>query len=104
MKNRCLAAALAAMVGVVSFMPVATAKASGYVDTCYRCGGDSSISQVVGWSSNELGTRPCEHGYSEQGVEDTQYEYFERVNYYCADCNVNWEQDEFFGLGWVCGH
>lgn len=103
MKNRCLAAALAAMVGVMSFMPVATAKASGYVDTCYRCGGDSSISQVVGWRSVDTKvTRYCIHGYERES--DYLVEYYERVNYYCADCDVNWEQDEFFGLEWVCGH
>lgn len=101
MKNRCLAAALAAMVGVMSFMPVATAKAY-YMDTCYRCGGYSSTYEVVGQWDETVGTRICEHGYEREA--DIQLAFYERVNYYCADCNVNWEQDEFAGLTWMCGH
>lgn len=104
MKNKMLAVALSLAIGAMNFMPSMSVNASSYVDTCYRCGGYNSTYVVVNRTSDVLEAKLCEHGYGDERVSDYLIAYYERVNYYCADCNVNWEQDEFLGMEWVCGH
>lgn len=84
-------------------MPAMAVKASSYVDICFKCGDYNTTYEVLErWSVDTGETRYCIHGYEREA--DFKVEYYERVRYYCADCDVSWEQPEFVGMEWVCGH
>lgn len=87
----------------MSSIPVLAAQDSTYDSNCFKCGGLSTIYDVVDrWSEYPVEIRDCEHGY--EGESDFLKVYYERVRYCCSDCDVCWEQTEFLGMEWFCGH
>lgn len=104
MKRKTIALVLTMAMSVMSSIPVMAAQNSaGYYDSnCYKCGGGATTFTVVDRFTEPVDSRLCIHGYENEA--DILRAYYERVNYYCADCNVNWEENEFSGMEWHCTH
>lgn len=99
MKNKCLAVAFAALVGIMSFVPNVTVKAYD-TEICRNCGEYCSICEIVGYVDNEVETRVCEHGH--EYCTDVLHEHYHIVRNYCADCDESWEEEIFVKAIWQC--
>lgn len=62
-----------------------------YENSCYKCGGGSIASTVVRSATEDI----VDGGAEEADVLRVRYD---RVRYYCADCNINWEENKFAGM------
>ncbi len=101
MKNKILAVLTAAMVGVMSFVPVMTIRADQWEDPCSLCGEYSIVAEVVETKEKELGqTRPCAHGHKK--AADIYMQKWELFRYYCGDCEVHWERWHPAETYWYC--
>lgn len=102
MKKKIMALILTVAMSVMSSIPVLAAQdgASYYDSNCYKCGEWATTFTVIGSSTEDIDAKVCEHGHP--GEADVLRVRYDRVRYYCADCNFNWEQDEFWGMAWCC--
>ncbi len=89
-KSKVFAVLMAAAVSVTGFTPEMTVKAgSWWGDTCYKCGEDSIVAEIIGYRDRTLETRPCVHGY--EGHADVYAQPEQKMQYYCGDCEIHWE-------------
>lgn len=89
MKNKIFALFTAAVVGVMGFTPVMSARAANlWEDICPKCGEYSIIAVKNASKIRTMGQGPCQKDYDHQ---DNQKQNWVRMNYYCADCNIHWE-------------
>ncbi len=91
--------ALAALVGVMSFMPSMSVNANYYIVNCPQCGDYGDTDAVLNTYTDLVAGVVCQH---DKNGYDYYYQVIEEVRFYCADCNLYWVEDMNAGTLMEC--